>query len=97
MAQADYERRIGQYPPSYLLSVDEVSKDDRTHARIWGRAATGVRAEQHDPFVQKRWLSMVATLSLDEGLIALRVVEGSFTRQTFLEYLRDDVVNFCFT
>ena len=35
---------------------------------------------------------MVAGMALDEGIVAARVVEGSFTKQTFMEYLRDDVV-----
>ena len=48
--------------------------------------------EQHDPFVRKRHLSMVAALALDEGIVAAKVREGSFTMDTFLEYLRDDVV-----
>jgi len=35
---------------------------------------------------------MLAGLVLDEGIIASRVLEGSFTHDTFLEYLRDDLV-----
>jgi transposase len=91
--RAAFIRRIGQYPTDYLVCLDEVSKDDRTYARLWGRAAEGQRVEKHDPFVRKRRLSMVAALALDEGIIASRVVEGSFTRKTFMEYLRDDVVS----
>ena len=90
--RADFIRRIGQYPAHYLISIDEVSKDDRTYTRLWGRAPVGQRVEQHDPFVRKRRYSMLAGLALDEGIIASRVVEGSFTHDTFLEYLRDDLV-----
>ena len=36
---------------------------------------------------------MIAALVLDEGIITARVVEGSFTRDTFLEYLCDDKVS----
>jgi len=39
---------------------------------------------------------MLAGLALDEGIIASRVLEGSFTHDTFLEYLRDDLVCFFF-
>jgi len=39
--QADFIRRIGEYPVHYLISVDEVSKDDRTYTRLWGRAPVG--------------------------------------------------------
>jgi hypothetical protein len=35
---------------------------------------------------------MLATMALDEGIIAAQVVEGSFTRDLFLKYLRDDLV-----
>lgn len=37
---------------------------------------------------------MTAAIALDERIIASRVVEGSFTADTFLEYLRDDLVRF---
>jgi len=35
---------------------------------------------------------MVVALALDEGIVAAKVQEGSFTTDTFLEYLQDDVV-----
>jgi transposase len=90
--RADFVRRIGQYPPNYLISIDEVSKDDRTYARLWGRAPQGEPAEESNPFTRKRRFSMVAAMVLDEGIIAARVREGSFAHQSFYEYLRDDVV-----
>ena len=90
--RADFIRRISQYPAHYLISIDEVSKDDCTYTRLWGRAPVGRRVEQHDPFVRKRRYSMLAGLVLDEGIIASRVIEGSFTHDTFLEYLHNDLV-----
>ncbi|KAI0683320.1 hypothetical protein C8T65DRAFT_529859, partial [Cerioporus squamosus] len=36
--RADYIRRIGQHPPASLYFLDEVSKDERTYGRLWGRA-----------------------------------------------------------
>jgi transposase len=90
--RATFVHHIGQYPAHYLISIDEVSKDDRTYTRLWGRAPVGERVEQHDPFVRKRRYSMLAGLALDEGIIASRVLEGSFTNDTFLEFLRDDLV-----
>ncbi|KAJ7574054.1 hypothetical protein C8J56DRAFT_765048, partial [Mycena floridula] len=38
MKRADFLRRIGQYPPHYLLCIDEVSKDDRTYGQLYGRS-----------------------------------------------------------
>ena len=92
MKRADFVRRISQYPATYLLPLDEVSKDDRTYARLWGRSEVGTRVEACQPFVRKRRFSMLATMALDEGIIAAQVVEGSFTRDLFLKYLRDDLV-----
>ena len=37
---------------------------------------------------------MIVALALDEGIVASRVLEGSFTHDTFIEYLRDDVLCF---
>ncbi|KAF8969701.1 hypothetical protein BDZ97DRAFT_1632628, partial [Flammula alnicola] len=87
--RADFVWRISQYPANYLLPLDEVSKDNRTYARLWGRSEVGARVEASQPFVRKRRFSMLATMALDE---AAHVVEGSFTRELFLKYLRDDLV-----
>ena len=35
---------------------------------------------------------MLATMALDEGIIAAQVVKGSFTHDLFLKYLQDDLV-----
>lgn len=91
MKRADFVRRISQYPATYLITLDEVSKDNRTYGRLWGRANVGVRVETHQPFVRKRRFSMLAAMVLDEGIVAAQVVEGSFSRELFLKYLRDDV------
>jgi transposase len=91
--RANFVRRMGHYPAHYLVTIDEVSKDDRTYARLWGRAAVGERVELHNPFIRKRRLSMVAAMALDEGIIGSKVIEGSFHHDSFLEFLRDDVVS----
>jgi len=93
--RADFVRRISRYPAEYLMCLDEVSKDDRTYARLWGRSRTGTRVEHHAPFVCKHQFSMVAALALDEGIVAAKVVKGSFIRRTFIEFLRDDVESLC--
>ena len=91
--RAIFRHHIGQYPAHYLISIDEVSKDDHTYTQLWGRAPIGERVAQHGPFVWKRRYSMLAGMVLDEGIIASRVLEGSFTNDTFLEYLRNDLVH----
>jgi hypothetical protein len=90
---ADFICRIGQYPTHYLMTIDEVSKDDRTYARLWGCSVVGCRTEAHQPFVHKHRFSLVAALSLDDRIIGSKVVEGSFQRNMFLEFLRDSIVS----
>ena len=36
---------------------------------------------------------MVTALVVDEGIVAAKVVEGSSHQETFMQYLRDDVVS----
>lgn len=59
-----------------LVFLDEVSKNDRVYARLWGRARSGERVECYAPFVRGRRVSMLAGLALDKGIIAAKVVEG---------------------
>ncbi|KAG1752780.1 hypothetical protein EDB19DRAFT_1584730, partial [Suillus lakei] len=87
-------RQVGQYPANYLISLNEVSKDDRTYACLWGQAPVGEHVEQHNPFVRKQCLSMLAAMTLDQGIMAARVVEGLFMHQTFYKFLHDDLVGF---
>lgn len=92
MKRADYIRRIGKHSPACLVFLDEVSKNDRIYARLWGRAPAGERVECYAPFVRGRRLSMLAGMALDEGITAAKVVEGSFTKASFLSFLRHDLV-----
>ncbi|KIK91968.1 hypothetical protein PAXRUDRAFT_148336, partial [Paxillus rubicundulus Ve08.2h10] len=36
--------------------------------------------------------SLLAALVLDEGIVAARVLEGSYTHETFYEFLCDDLL-----
>ena len=92
---ADFIHRITQYPASCLLSIDEVSKDDRTYTHLWGRSEVRSRVEVHQPFCQKQCFSMLAALVLDKGIVAADVIKGSFTQELFIKFLRDDVVCIC--
>jgi len=41
LVRAGFIRRISQYPVHYLITLDEVSNDNRTYACMWGRASRG--------------------------------------------------------
>ncbi|KAK7450171.1 hypothetical protein VKT23_013054 [Stygiomarasmius scandens] len=68
---AEFIYRAAEYSPLQLVSIDEMSKDDRTYSRLFGRGAVGQRVDWTIPFVRKRRLSLLAGLALDEGLLHL--------------------------
>jgi len=89
--RADYMRHIAQYSPEQMGFLDEVSKDERTSARSRGRSKKGTRAIKKGVFVRGRRFSATGLLTID-GMISNTVVEGSMTRDLFLEYLEFTVV-----
>ncbi|KAJ7049017.1 hypothetical protein C8F01DRAFT_1003263 [Mycena amicta] len=91
-AEADFVVRIAEYPAHYLVCVDEMSKDDRTYARTRGRSRRGQRCKVYQPFVRKRRFTVIGGMALDAGIIASRVIEGSSDRDTFLDFLEEDLV-----
>ncbi|EIM79742.1 uncharacterized protein STEHIDRAFT_36670, partial [Stereum hirsutum FP-91666 SS1] len=92
--RADFIRRAGRYSPACFVFLDEVSKNDRTYARLWGRAERGERVECYEPFVRGERVSMLAAMALDEGITAAKVVYGSFNAALFIDFLRRDLVRF---
>ncbi|KAF5366057.1 hypothetical protein D9758_006607 [Tetrapyrgos nigripes] len=89
---AEFICRAAEFCPTQLVSIDEMSKDDRTYARLFGRGPVGARVENLVPFVQKRRLSLLAAVALDEGIIASQVIEGSYTHDEFLQFLEEDLL-----
>ena len=50
--RADFISRMAQFFPEELGFIDEVSKDERTVGRRYGRSKRGTRARKHQPFVR---------------------------------------------
>ena len=95
--RADFIGRMGQYSPEQLGFLDKVSKDERTSSRARGRSRKGTRAVMKGVFIRGRRFSAEGLLSID-GMIASTVVEGSMTRDLFIEYLEFTVVYwYCIT
>jgi|ERR1700678_3455027 transposase len=91
--RADFVARMAQYDPEELGFLDEMSKDARSIGRRYGRSRKGRRAEKKQVFVRGRRTSTEALLTLD-GIAAGTVVEGSMTKELFLEYLEFNVVSY---
>jgi len=90
--RAAFIARMAQYDASEIGFIDEVSKDERTHGRHYGRSSKGKRAHKNQPFVRGRRISTEALLTLD-GIVACTAVEGSMTKELFLEWLEFTVVS----
>lgn len=92
LARAEFIARMAQYSPDEIGFIDETSKDERTTGRRYGRSAKGTCAEKKQVFVQEQRTSTEALLTLD-GIAAVTVVEGSMTKDLFLEWLEFTVVS----
>ena len=90
--RADFVARMAHYSPEELGFIDEMSKDGRSIGRRYGRARKNKRAQKKQVFVRGRRTSTDALLTLD-GIIAGTVVEGSMTKELFLEFLEFIVVS----
>jgi transposase len=90
--RADFIGRMAKYEPEELGFLDEVHKDERTLARGYGRSKMGRRAAKTAKFVRGRRTSTEALISLD-GIVACKCVEGSMTKELFLEWLEFNVVS----
>ena len=93
--RADFISRMAQFYPEELGFIDEVSKDERTVGRRYGRSKRGTRARKSQPFVRGRRTSTVGVLSVN-GFVAGTSVEGSLTKASFLHWMEFTVVSFFF-
>jgi transposase len=89
---ADFIRRMAQYEHEELRFLDETSKDERTLGRSNGRSLMGTRAVKKQVFVCGHRLSGLGLLTID-GMIAISVIEGSFTTASFKTFIEGDVVS----
>jgi len=91
--RADYIARMARYSPEEVGFLDEMSKDVRSVGRCYGRSRRNTCAQKKQAFVRGRRTSTEALLTLD-GIVTGTVVEGSMTKELFLEYLEFNVVSF---
>jgi hypothetical protein len=85
--------RMAAYEPEQLGFLGEVSKDERTPARHYGRSRKGRRAVKKQVLVRGRCTSTEALLTLN-GIVAGTVVKGSMTKAMYMDYLAFSVVSY---
>ena len=92
---ADFIAHMAQFSPEELGFIGEVSKDEHTVGRCYGRSKRGTRACKPQPFVHGQCTSTVGVLSVN-GFVAGTSVEGSLTKASFLHWMEFTVVSFFF-
>lgn len=92
----EYISHMARYSPEELGFLDETSKNEKTAARSKGRAKKGRRAVMRQRFVRGHRLSATALLTVD-GIAVTKVVEGSMTRDLYLQFLEYEVVSHTIT
>ena len=90
--RADFIAHMAQYSPEEVGFRDEMSKDARSVGRRYGRSQRNTHAQKKQAFLRGRCTSTEALLTLN-GIVAGTVVEGSMTKELFLEYLKFNVVS----
>ncbi|QRV98782.1 DDE superfamily endonuclease [Ceratobasidium sp. AG-Ba] len=82
----NYRSVTSVIPPSYLVFCDECSIDRRGVERDHGYSLHGERIHVDTPFVRGNRVSFLPGMS-EDGILALEVVEGSFTADTFRDFV----------
>jgi hypothetical protein len=61
--------------------------------QLFAQSPKGTPAIVEGPFVQGECYSLLAALALDDGILAAKVVKGSFTHELFYAFLQDDLMS----
>jgi len=80
-----------QYKSDQLVFLDESSKDERTIARGYGYSKINTKAVKKIVFLRGKRYTILLTLTLD-GIIAISIIENSYTKTTFKEFVITQVV-----
>ena len=90
--RAVWEIMMAQYSdPELFVAIDESAVDSRTCQRTQGWSQMGSRCVRRMSFHRGVRYSILPALTVD-GIIALEIVEGSITKERFLNFLREQVV-----
>lgn len=91
--RADWWTRVAEHElhAEQFVFVDESAKDERTSFRKYGRGLKGRRISKFAPFVRGVRYSILPAMSM-EGYLACKIVEGSFVKDSFNDFILDEVV-----
>ena len=91
--QNEFIECISVYEPDKLGFLDETSKNEKMAACSHGRANKGKRAMMKQHFVRGQCLLATGLLTVN-GIAVTKVVEGSMTREMYLDFLEHEVASY---
>ena len=94
--QADFIVRMGMYSPKEIGFINKTFKNCWSIGHHYGRSMKNQHTSKKQLFVCGRCVSATGLLTLD-GIVAQTTVEGSMTKELFLEFLEHVVVRVSFT
>jgi hypothetical protein len=80
------------YYAAQLIFIDETAKDERTATRNYGYYTVNRPAQARAVFVRGKRYTILPALTLD-GFEAVKVIDGSCTREIFRKFILNDVVS----
>ena len=90
-ARAEFMTEMVNFPARMCVFIDETGKDRKSCARRYGYGFRGIRPVYKASLIQGKRESAIAAMTMD-GVIAATVVEGNVDGNTFLQFLRHDLI-----
>jgi hypothetical protein len=82
---------LTKYTASQLLFLDESAANERTGDRKYGWAPVGMTPYEYSPLKRSERWSILPVYGA-EGFLAWDIIQGSWTKTLFLEFVRTKVI-----
>src|SRR5437667_6735536 len=86
--------QLASWDAKQLIFLDESAANERTGDRKYGWAPVGVTPHESRLFKRSKCWSILPAYTT-EGFITWEIVHGSFTAETFKEFIENKVLPFC--
>jgi hypothetical protein len=87
-------KTVAKYKASQLLFLDESAANERTGDRKYGWAPVGKTPFEYTPFKRSERWSILPVYS-SEGFLAWDIIQGSWKKDSFIEFVRTKVIPLC--
>ena len=91
----DWIRRLSKFKHYQLVFIDESAANETTKERKHGWALPGVRPTISRPFKRSERWSILPAYTSRRGYITYEIVQGSYTSESYLAFIRDRVLPLC--